>query len=362
MLARFLIVVGLLCVGGPTLAQTPTELKGHTALVYTLAFSPDGKLLASGSYDNTIKLWDYPAWKEANTLKGHTAPVYCVAFSPDGTLLASASQDKTIRLWNPKDGKFLRELKGHTDTVGSVAFSPDGKLLASAGADKTVRLWNPADGKEVKNLGAHKQSAYCVAFSPDGKWLASCSQDTTLKLWDLPGQKEVAVLAAVPIKEVPKDKKDIKKGAKDKKEDKKDVKEVKKDLPPPPTEVAEADMVVLFTPDSAQLLAAGFAGYLRFWSVAERKVTRKLGPTPDWITGMALSPDRKAVATAGYGGYLKVWDLASGEPLFEHQLSQPKVKRLVTHCVAYTPDGRALVTGHERDNAILVTPLPPAKK
>ena len=93
--------------------------------------------------------------RNLQTLKGHTAPVYCVAFSPDGKLLASSSQDKTIRLWNPADGKLIREMKGHTDIVDSIAFSPDGKLLASGSADKSVRLWNPADGKEVKNLGSH---------------------------------------------------------------------------------------------------------------------------------------------------------------------------------------------------------------
>src|SRR6266849_285299 len=86
-------------------------------------------------------------------LKGHTALVYSVAFSPDGSLLASGSHDQTIRVWNPADGKPIRELKGHTGIVDSIAFSPDGKLLASGSADKTVRLWDPASGKEVKNLG-----------------------------------------------------------------------------------------------------------------------------------------------------------------------------------------------------------------
>src|SRR5690349_5654935 len=103
MMTRWTVAAALLAWGAPALAQAPDELKGHTALVYSVAFSPDGKVLATGSYDNTVKLWDFKARKELLTLKGHTAPVYSVAWSPDGKTLASASQDKTIRLWNPKD-------------------------------------------------------------------------------------------------------------------------------------------------------------------------------------------------------------------------------------------------------------------
>src|SRR4051812_18099697 len=108
---RCVLALAVLASGAAVLAEGPAEFKGHTGLVYSVAFSPDGKVLATGSFDNTVKLWDFATGKELHTLKGHTNQVYCVAFSPDGNLLASASQDKTVRLWNPKDGKFLRELK-----------------------------------------------------------------------------------------------------------------------------------------------------------------------------------------------------------------------------------------------------------
>src|SRR5207253_5574532 len=120
-------IVAIVLTGTIALGQSPpSSFKGHTGLVFSVAFSPDGKVLATGSFDNTVKLWDFATGKELQTLKGHTSSIYGVAFSPDGSLLASGSQDKTIRLWNPKDGKFIKELKGHGDIVNAVIFSNDG--------------------------------------------------------------------------------------------------------------------------------------------------------------------------------------------------------------------------------------------
>jgi WD40 repeat protein len=127
----------------PLPAQEPKlrdTLKGHTGDVACVAFSPDGKMLASsGRLDMSVKLWDIATGKEMATLKGHTRDVSGVAFSPDGKLLASASTDKTIKLWDVSTGKEQMTLKGHTDMVRPVAFSPDGSTLASASQDKTIR-------------------------------------------------------------------------------------------------------------------------------------------------------------------------------------------------------------------------------
>jgi WD40 repeat protein len=142
------------CLGltlSPLAAQEPKlrdTLKGHTHVVAAVVFSPDGKTLASGSSDKTIRLWDVATSKEQATLKGSTEAVMTLAFSPDGKTLASGCQDTTITLWDVATGKEQATLKGHTHSVSSVAFSPDGQTLASGGWDKSVKLWSVAMGNE----------------------------------------------------------------------------------------------------------------------------------------------------------------------------------------------------------------------
>lgn len=166
-----------------TIARTLTGETGGG--VGSVAFSPDGKTLAGGSGAKDAQLWDPATGTTLATLAGHTAPVMTVAFSPDGRILASAGDDHTIRLWDVAARKTVATLTGHSDSVHSVAFSPNGKTLASGSADHTVRLWAVGTGAPTATLTGHTGYVRSVAFSPDGKALASSSDDLTIRLWKL---------------------------------------------------------------------------------------------------------------------------------------------------------------------------------
>jgi WD40 repeat protein len=167
--------------------ETPTNHVGH---IYSLAFSADGRLLASGSSmgatdtsDYTVKVWDVATGQEVFTLKGHRGDVHALAFSPDGKLLASASIDTTVKVWDLQTGKLLRTLN-NKDGMYDVTFSPDGSLLATAVCDRTVKLWDVVSGRLVRTL-IHGDEVMSVAFSPDGNLLASGAYDNKIYLWGI---------------------------------------------------------------------------------------------------------------------------------------------------------------------------------
>ena len=181
-------------------ARAPTwrcvhTLVGHSQAVTSIAFSPDGATLASGSEDKTIEMWKLDAGKRWYTLTGHSDWVTCVAFSPDGATLASGGRDKTIQIWDLNKGKWWYALRGHEDRVYAVAFSRDGQVLASGSRDKTVQLWNLNKGRPMSALSGHAGGVEAVAFSPGGEFLASGSRDKTLQLWDWRNGRSICTLA-----------------------------------------------------------------------------------------------------------------------------------------------------------------------
>jgi WD40 repeat protein/tRNA A-37 threonylcarbamoyl transferase component Bud32 len=161
-------------------------LTGHSDYIISIALSPDGRTLASGSADKKIKLWDVRSQREIATLTGHSNYVMSVAFSPDGRTLASGSKDNTIKLWDVQSQGEIATLTGHSDIVYSIALSPDGRTLASGSKDNTIKLWDVQSQREIATLTGHSHLVRSVAFSPDGRTLASGSWDNTIKLWRAP--------------------------------------------------------------------------------------------------------------------------------------------------------------------------------
>ena len=184
-------------------ATTYRELaifKGHTDEVVSLDFSPDGKTLASGSWDGTVKLWEVATGRELATLRGHTDRVWSVRFSPDGQRLASGSTDHSVKLWDVKTTRELWTMKTHSNEVFSVAFSPDGRRLASASNDHTIKLWDATTGRELVTFRDHTDQVFSVAFSPDGRTLASGSFDKTVRLYRAATEQDVRKRLATDLR------------------------------------------------------------------------------------------------------------------------------------------------------------------
>ncbi len=174
---------------------TRLSLKGHEDAVSAVAFSPDGTRIATASYDQTARIWDAVDGKLLQTFRGHKGWVLAIAFAPDGTTLATGGFDKTARLWDAASGRDLGVLVEHNGAVRAVAFSPDGTTLATAGSDRRVRLWEVATKRRRTILKGHKGAVRAIAFAPGGRTLASASEDHSVRLWDLTTGKERAALA-----------------------------------------------------------------------------------------------------------------------------------------------------------------------
>ena len=170
------------------------NLNGHSSYVNTLAISPDGQTLVSGSADKTIKIWNLSTGQEIRTLTGHSNPVNTLAISSDWQTLVSGSADKTIKIWNLSTGQEIRSITGNFSYVNALAISPDGQTLVSGNADKAIKIWNLSTGQEIRTLIGHSSYVDCLVISPDGQTLVSGSADKTIKIWNLSTGQEIRTL------------------------------------------------------------------------------------------------------------------------------------------------------------------------
>ena len=313
--------------------------------VVSVAYSPDGRRMVSGSGDNSLRIWDSASGRSiGKPLLGHTGIITCVAFSPDGRRIASASSDKTVRIWDAFTGKPLsKPLRGHWSAVNSLAFSPNGRLVVSASADRTLRFWNALTGKPVgAPLRGGKQSVKSVAFSPDGRRLVSGSIDNNLLLWDVARRKVIgkplkghtgsvfAVAFSPNGRRIASASADeslrLWDGA------------TGRSLGRPMQGHSNLVMSLAFSPDSRLLVSGSADQTLRLWDVATGK---SLGDPfqghGSWIRSLAFSSDGRHIVSASDDNTLRIWERqVLGQSLQGHQ------KRVLA--VAFSPDGRRVVS------------------
>jgi WD40 repeat protein len=318
--------------------------EGHTDWVWLVAFSPDGRTLASGSSDQTIRLWDVSTGQCLKTLQGHTNRVWAVAFSPDGYILASSSEDETVRLWDASTGQCLRTLQGHTNQVWSVAFRPDGRMLASGSDDETIRLWEVSTGQCLNTLHGHTSWVRSVAFSPDGYMLASGSDDRTIMLWDVNTGQHLKVLqghiSLVWSVAFSPDGRMLASGSDDQTVRLWDASsgQCLKTLQGYTSRVYS----VAFSPDGRTLASGSDDQVIGLWDVNIGQSLNALRGHTSWVREVAFSPDGGTLASGSSDQTVRLWDVSSGQCLKTLQGHTNLVRS-----VAFNPDGSTLASGSD---------------
>lgn len=293
----------------------PVTFKGHPKEVWSAAFSPDGARIASGSFDQTVKLWDAATTQEILTTKKHSNLVMGVVFSPDGTRIASLDSNE-VKLWDAVMGEETMSLKGHTSLIRGVAFSPNGAQIASGGFDQTVRLWNVATGEMTATLKGHTKAVVGVAFNSDGTKVASGSFDKTVRVWDAATGQQLLTLAGHT------------------------------------KEVAN----VAFSPDGARIASASWDSSVKVWDSSTGRETLTLIGHKGGVYSVAFSPDGARIVSIGYDNMVKIWDTVTGQETLTLKGHTQKGTSVV-----FSPDGTRIASASYDGTVKIWGGTPPAE-